>query len=188
MINDDKTWFSNGVQENLDSLYGVALRLTRSKADAEDLVADTVTQAWSAFGTLKARDRFRPWLFRILHNRFVSEYRKQSARPPETRYEECFGDEDSDDVSSFLAEQPDEFLGWWAGPEKDCFRHMLGEEIMSAISALPEEFRMTVLLINVEGRAYVSEAALNGGMKGARIRREDLDIIKRDLLEKMAAS
>lgn len=174
MSNDDKHWFSNGVQDNLDALYGVALRLTRSKADAEDLVADTVTKAWSALGTLQDRSRFRPWLFRILHNRFISDYRRKSARPSESRYEELFGDEDSDDVSSFLAEQPDEFLGWWAGPERDCFRHMLGEEIMSAIGALPEEFRVTVLLINVEGLTYDETAEVLGVPSGtvrSRMRR-----------------
>jgi len=171
---DDKAWFSEHIEDNLDSLYGVALRLTRSGADAEDLVADTVTQAWTALDTLRDRARFRPWLFRILHNRFVSDYRRKSARPSETRYDEQFGEEESDDVSSFLAEQPDEFLGWWACPERDCFRHMLGEEIMNAIGELPEEFRMTVLLINVEGLSYDETAEVLGvptGTVRSRMRR-----------------
>lgn len=166
MSEDDKTWFSIGIQENLDALYGVALRLTRSNADAEDLVADTVTKAWSAFGSLADRSRFRPWLFRILHNQFISDYRKKSVRPTESRFEEEFGDEDSDDVSSFLAEQPDEFLGWWANPERECFNNMLGEEIMSAIGQLPEEFQMTVLLINVEGFTYDETAEVLGVPSG----------------------
>ena len=69
---DDKAWFSQRIGENLDALYGAALRLARSHADAEDLVAETVSKAWSAIGTLEQRDRFRPWVFRILHNCFVS--------------------------------------------------------------------------------------------------------------------
>ena len=169
MNSDDRKWFSESIQEILDALYGVAMRLTRNSADAEDLVADTVSKAWSAFATLADRDRFRPWLFRILHNRFISDYRKKSVRPVESSFEEGFGDEETGDVSSFLAEQPDEFLGWWASPERDCFNSLLGDEIMSAIGQLPEEFQMTVLLINVEGLTY-DETAEVLGVPGGTVR------------------
>jgi RNA polymerase sigma-70 factor (ECF subfamily) len=117
---DTKTWFSRGVGENLDALYGVALRLTRNRADAEDLVAESVARAWSAIDTLADRNRFRPWLFRILHNRFVSDYRKKIVRPLECLYEEQFGDEEAEDIASYLLQQPDDFLNWWANPELEC--------------------------------------------------------------------
>lgn len=52
---------------------------------------------------------------------------------------------------SLLNEQPDEFLCWWANPEREFFNNVLGETIMSAIASLPEAFRITVLLGNVEG-------------------------------------
>ena len=84
-----KAWFGHAVEEALDSLYGLALRLTRNETDAEDLVAESVAKAWSAIDTLDDRNRFRSWLFRILHNRFVSDYRKRSVRPQETSYEEA---------------------------------------------------------------------------------------------------
>ena len=73
---DTKAFFGAGVEENIDALYSVALRLTRKDADAEDLVAEAVTKAWSSIDSLDDRDRFRPWLFRILHNTFISDYRK----------------------------------------------------------------------------------------------------------------
>jgi RNA polymerase sigma-70 factor (ECF subfamily) len=156
-----KAWFGHAVEEALDSLYGVALRLTRNETDAEDLVAESVAKAWSAIDTLDDRKRFRPWLFRILHNRFVSEYRKKSVRPLETPYEEePAGDED--ELVALLIRQPDEFLSWWGNPEKEFFNNLLGETIMTAIESLPEVFRTTVLLVNVEGMAYDEAAEVLG--------------------------
>jgi len=156
-----KAWFGQAVEEALDSLYGLALRLTRNAADAEDLVADSVAKAWSAIDTLDDRRRFRSWLFRILHNRFVSDYRKKSVRPLETPYDEApAGDED--EVVALLIQQPDEFLSWWGNPEKAFFNNLLGETIMSAIESLPEVFRTTVILVNVEGLAYDEAAEVLG--------------------------
>lgn len=105
-----KAWFSQQIEENSDSLYSVAHRLTRNSADAEDLVADAVAKAWSALPSLEDRDRFRPWIFRILHNRFISDYRKKSVRPVETGYEESTNSDDNEEISSLLIRQPDEFL------------------------------------------------------------------------------
>lgn len=139
----------------MGSLYALALRLTRNEADAEDLVADSVVKAWSAIGTLEDRARFRPWIFRILHNRFISDYRKKSVRPVETTYDELSGDNDNEQqVATLLIEQPNEFLNWWANPEHEFTNNLLGEDIMKAIENLPEMFRVTVLLVNVEGLTY----------------------------------
>jgi RNA polymerase sigma-70 factor (ECF subfamily) len=132
----------------------VALRLTRSGEDAEDLVAEAVIKAWTAINTLEDRSRFRPWIFRILKNCSISQYRKLSVRPVESRYE----DGDDDELSTLLNEQPDDFLIWWANPEREFFNDVLGETIMSEIERLPEAFRMTIILINVEGLTY-DEAA-----------------------------
>jgi len=105
---DTKAFFGAGVEENIDALYSVALRLTRKDADAEDLVADAVTKAWSSIDSLAERDRFRPWLFRILHNTFISDYRKQAIRPDEASYNA--GECDDDDLVALLNEQSDDFL------------------------------------------------------------------------------
>lgn len=149
-----RAFFSGQIEENMDALYGVALRLTRSGADAEDLVAEAVIKAWTAINTLEDRSRFRPWIFRILKNCSISQYRKLSVRPVESRYE----DGDDDELSTLLNEQPDDFLIWWANPEREFFNDVLGETIMSEIERLPEAFRMTIILINVEGLTY-DEAA-----------------------------
>ena len=115
MSNEDtKAFFGAGVEQHIDALYSVALRLTRKNADAEDLVAECVAKAWAAIDSLGDRDRFRPWLFRILHNTFVSDYRKKAVRPLEASFNE--GECDDDDLATLLNEQSDDFLVWWVEP------------------------------------------------------------------------
>ena len=146
----------------MESLYGLALRLTKNNADAEDLVAESVTKAWAAFPTLQERDRFRPWVLRILHNCFISNFRKKSVRPAEAAYDECADNNDDDSVVSLLLKQTDEYLHWWANPELELTNRLLGEDIIAAIESLPEVFRVTVILINVEGLSYDEAAEVIG--------------------------
>lgn len=159
---DIRQFFSQGIEECTDALYGAALRLTRNATDAEDLVAEAVAKAWSSIGALADRERFRPWIFRILRNHFISDYRKSSTRPELMSFEERFVGDGDGDVVSLLNEQPDDFLKWWADPEKELSNKLLGEQIMSAIDELPEAFRVTILLVNVEGLGYDEAAELLG--------------------------
>ncbi len=163
---DIRAFFSRSVEACMDPLYGVALRLTRNGAEAEDLVAEAVAKAWSAIDSLEDRARFRPWLFRILHNYFVSDYRKKSVRPTEEHLESQFVDEGESDVVPFLNEQSDDFLKWWSNPEKVLFNNLLGAQIMSAIDELPEAFKVTILLVNVEGLTYDEAAEVLGVPSG----------------------
>jgi len=166
---DTKSWFSRCVEENMDALFGVALRLTRDRADAEDLVAECIIKAWSAIDTLADRDRMRPWLFRIMHNHFISNCRKQSVRPVESVMTDLSPRDEDDDITSLLIEQPDAFLDWWANPERRLHDQILGEQIRSAIAALPQAFRMVILLVNQDGLTY-DEAAEVLGVPAGTIR------------------
>jgi RNA polymerase sigma-70 factor (ECF subfamily) len=157
-----RNFFSDRVEEYMHALYGVALRLTGRGADAEDLVAETVVRAWSAIDTLDDRDRFRPWIFRILRNCYISEYRKKSIRPMESPLHE----DDDHALASLLAEQPDDFLIWWANPERQFFNDVLGDTIMAAIHDLPPAFQLTIMLINVEGLTYDEAAEALGVPQG----------------------
>ena len=163
---ETKAWFTRCVEENTDSLYSLGLRLTKNTANAQDLVADTVEKAWTALSSLEDRERFRPWIFRILHNRFISDYRKQKCRPLELAYDEPDTGEDSEQVASLLIHQSDDFLYWWANPEREFTNNLLGEDILNAIERLPESFRITVLLINVEGLSYDEAAEVLGVSPG----------------------
>ena len=171
-VEDNKAFYSRCVGENLDALYGVALRLTGRRADAEDLVAEAVAKGWAALDALEDRGRFRPWIFRILRNCVVSEYRRKAVRPAETVYDEM--DTDGGGVSAFLMQQSDDFLRWWASPERSFFNKVLAEDIAAAMDELPEAFRVTIQLVNVEGLTYDEAAEALGVPKGtvrSRMRR-----------------
>lgn len=158
-----KAHFSRAIEETMDALYTVALRLTRNGADAEDLVAETVAKAWAAFSQLEDKERFRPWVFRILHNSFISDYRKKRIRPIEesdVRVSTC--GEDEDDIFSLLETMPHDFLVWWGNPEREYVNKLLGDDIRKAIASLPEAFRVTVILVNVEGLSYDEAAEVLG--------------------------
>lgn len=157
-----KQYFSRCVEEYMGQLYVMARRLTGNPTDAEDLVADCVTRAWSAITSLEDRERFRPWVFRILHNCFISNYRRKSVRPDETSFDENASGGEGQEIVSLLVKQPDDFLFWWGNPEREFINHLLGEDIIAAIHSLPEAFRMTVLLINLEGFSYDEAAEILG--------------------------
>lgn len=160
-ITDKKSLFSENIHKNMDSLYSVALRLTGNNANAEDLVAETATKAWSSFDKLDDQSKFRPWVFRILHNCFISDYRKKSIRPKESAYDEqSNSDDDGGEIANLLVKQPDEFLNWWANPETEVYNNFLGKDLSTAIEALPETFRTTVILINIEGLSYDETAEI----------------------------
>ena len=155
---DIKIWFGRQVEDCMDSLYGFSLRLTRNGADAEDLAAESITKAWSAVESLKDRRLFRPWLFRIAHNCYVSGYRKKAVRPVEISYDTFEDDEKADNFADFLLGQTDEFLLWWGSPEREFANKVLKRDILTAIERLPETFRTVILLVTVEGLSY-GEAA-----------------------------
>lgn len=150
------------MEAQLDALYGVALRLTRDPTDAEDLVSESVAKAWYAVDSLQDWDSFRGWIFQIMRNHFVSGYRRASKGPDLVRLESPTGDDGETDLASLLFEQSDDFLSWWADPEKEIVGRLLGEKITAAVQALPEAFRVTILLVIVDGLRYDEAADLLG--------------------------
>jgi RNA polymerase sigma-70 factor (ECF subfamily) len=138
----------------LDRLFGTALRLTRNRSDAEDLVADTVVKALDNLHSLRDRACFRGWVFRILYNTFNSNCRARSARP-----EDCFSSlkraEDDEGEPFWLFDklhQP--FLLWWGNREQQFLDQLVAEDLVKAIDALPEGYRMAVVLSDIEGFSY----------------------------------
>jgi RNA polymerase sigma-70 factor (ECF subfamily) len=144
------TLFEHELERTLDGLYGAALRLTKNRDDAEELVADTVAKAWAHRDSLHDAQCFRAWIFRILTNTFVSDWRKKSARP-----EELVDDDEVDDEPFSLFEQLHEpFLLWWGNPEQEFLNKLLREHLERAIDALPEAFRVVIVLAELEGFTY----------------------------------
>jgi RNA polymerase sigma-70 factor (ECF subfamily) len=136
----------------LGPLHGVARRLTKNNADAEDLVAESVTRAWRARASLADAGAFRAWMFRILNNTFVSDLRKRQARPHEELLVEDSGGEESGFSIFERLHQP--FLLWFATPEQEFLDKLLREDLDRALGALPEHYRVVVVLADVEGLKY----------------------------------
>lgn len=162
---DKKAFFSRQLDDNMGSLFSVAMRLTQNNADAEDLVAEAASKAWAAIESLADEGSFRPWIFRILHNCYISDYRKKRVRPSESSFEEAPEAADGD-VAALLIRQPDEFLNWWANPEREVMNKVLGKSLSDAIESLPESFRVVVVLINVDGLSYDEAAEVLGVSPG----------------------
>jgi RNA polymerase sigma factor (sigma-70 family) len=149
--------FAAEVQRLADRLYGTALRLTRDRTDAEDLVAETVAKAWSRLDDLRDPRAFDAWIQRILTNTFLSEWRRRRASR-EVPAEQ--GENDGEDESFSLFDrlhQP--FLLWWSAPEEGLINKLLREDLDKALDELPDSFRVVVVLVHVQGYSYAEAAA-----------------------------
>lgn len=144
---EERAWFEQAVLGQLPELLGTARRLTGNREDAEDLAAEAITRAWLHRSSLRERDRFAGWLHRILTNLFLSRRRSEAVRPQETALEE------SNEFSLFeRLHQP--FLLWWGTPEQEFLDRLLREDLVRAIEALPDRFRVVVVLADVRGFSY----------------------------------
>jgi RNA polymerase sigma-70 factor (ECF subfamily) len=134
----------------------VAARLTRNDADAEDLVADTIARAWRARESLMAPSAFPAWIFRILNNTFVSDRRRASVRGQTEPIEDAEHD-DSQRFSIFeRLHQP--FLLWFANPEQEFLDKLLRDDVDRALAALPEHYRVVVIMADMEDLKYAEIA------------------------------
>jgi RNA polymerase sigma-70 factor (ECF subfamily) len=134
----------------LDGLYGVALRLTRNRADAQDLVSEAVAKAWAHLDTLQDRNRFRGWLLRILTNTFLSEQRKGRL----VSLDDAGAQDDEEEGFSLFEQLHQPFLLWWSDPEREFLNKLLREDLVRALDALPEAYRIVVILSDLEECTY----------------------------------
>ncbi|MEW5878811.1 MAG: sigma-70 family RNA polymerase sigma factor [Pseudomonadota bacterium] len=158
MDNAAREFFAAEVERLADRLYGTALRLTRNADDAEELVAETVAKAWAKLAELRDRQCFEAWIQRILANTFLSDWRHRRACP-----EVALDDEDEDGEPFSLFEklhQP--FLLWWTDPAESAIASLLRDDIERALDALPDAFRIAVVLVDVQGHSYAEAAELLG--------------------------
>jgi RNA polymerase sigma-70 factor (ECF subfamily) len=148
-----REFFEDQVLALLGCLQGVARRLTRNDADAEDLVAETVERAWRARDSLESEAAFRAWIFRILNNTFISGLRRAGARP-QLESIEC-EDEDAEGGDFSIFEQMHQpFLLWFSNPEQEFLGKLLREDLDRALAALPDCYRVVVILSDLEEFSY----------------------------------
>ena len=153
----DHEWFEQQVVGLLDDLLGAAIRLAKNRHDAEDLVAESVAKAWGNRGSLKEAERFRPWIFRILTNCFLTDCRKRAVRPTAEVSVDAVAD-DQEGGFSLFEELHQPFLLWWGTPEQEFLNKLLREDLERAVDSLPESYRAVVVLADLEGLAYAEIA------------------------------
>ncbi|MCZ7687185.1 MAG: sigma-70 family RNA polymerase sigma factor [Sandaracinaceae bacterium] len=146
--------FEREALKHLDALYGAALRLTRSASDAEDLVQDSFVKAYRFYDRFEPGTNMKAWLFRILTNTFINKYRRSTRerRVLEGREAEPVGE----GVMSRAA------MRTLTDPVSEAHRRIITAEIQEALDALPEDYRVMILLADVEELSYKEIATIVG--------------------------
>jgi len=129
---------------HMDALYNFALRMTGDEDDADDLVQETYLKAFRFFDKFEKGTNCKAWLFRIMKNSFINDYRKNTKEPNKVDYEDIqnfYETIKSDEVES-------------KHYELDAFSNLLDDDISNAITELPEDFRTVIILSDIEGFSY----------------------------------
>jgi RNA polymerase sigma-70 factor (ECF subfamily) len=144
----DQERFEELAMEYMPSLYTAALRMTRNPSDAEDLVQETYLKAYRAFNTFQEGTNLKAWLYRILTNTFINTYRAKKRRPDESNIEDL--------ENLYLYRRLGGLEGASVGrsAEEQVLDKFTEAEVKEAIESLPEQFRLAVLLGDVEGFTY----------------------------------
>jgi RNA polymerase sigma-70 factor (ECF subfamily) len=145
--NDITAWdFSSGTLPYHDQLYKAALRMTRSVADTEDLIQETYLKAYRYYSGFEEGTNLKAWLFRIMKNNFINRYRKLKLEPHKVELDEL---RDSNED------------GWTAEPalgetdqENALIDGELDQDVKDAIMALPHDYKMALLMVDIQGHTY----------------------------------
>lgn len=129
----------------IDALYTFAYHLTYNEDDANDLVQDTYLKAYRFIDNYLEGTNAKAWLFKILKNAFINQYRKRTKQPTRVDYEE---------VVNFHEEEDDTNYSSYMDLREEMFQTMMGDEVTNAINALPVDFRVVILLCDIEGFTY----------------------------------
>jgi RNA polymerase sigma-70 factor (ECF subfamily) len=146
--------FEEEALSHLDALYAAAMRLTRSATDAEDLVQDTFVKAYRFYDRFEAGTNLKAWLFKILTNTFINRYRRR------VRERSTLEGERSEFVGNDVMSRS--AIRGLTDPVGDAQRGLIAEEIRRAFDNLPEDYRLMVMLADVEELSYREIADIVG--------------------------
>lgn len=144
----DPRTFADDAMQFAPQLLGTALRMTRNRADAEDLVQDTMLKAFKAYGSFEVGTNLRAWLFRILTNTFINSYNAKKVRP----LEGDLGDLPDLYLYRHVDQMSDKLKGRSA--EDTVFDLFTDDEVRTALEELPETFLLPILLADIQEFSY----------------------------------
>ncbi|MCZ7601877.1 MAG: sigma-70 family RNA polymerase sigma factor [Ignavibacteriales bacterium] len=136
--------FETEALPHLDALYNFALKMTADSDEADDLVQETFLRAFRFFDKFEKGTNSKAWLFRIMKNTFINDYRKDSREPNKVDYDDIQNFYENIKASDVKTQHV----------EQDVFSSLLDDEVTKAISELPEDFRTVVILSDIEGFSY----------------------------------
>ena len=136
--------FDNEFMPHINSMYNFAYRLTLDEDDAKDLLQDTYLKAFRFIDSFQQGTNAKAWLFRILKNSFINDYRKKSKEPSKVDYQEVESYYNSEDVDRQIT--PDLRV--------EALQDMIGDEISNALNSLDVDFRTVIILCDLEGFKY----------------------------------
>lgn len=138
--------FERDAMQYVDQLYSAAMRMARNPSDAEDLVQEAYTKAFSAFHQYKPGTNLKAWLYRILTNTYINLYRKRQREPLQSN---------SDTIEDWqLARAESHTSSGLRSAEAEALDHLPDSDVKRALQEIPEEFRLAVYFADVEGFAY----------------------------------
>ena len=135
---------------HIHSIYNFAFRITFDEDDAKDLVQETYFKAFRFIDSFQKGTNAKAWLFRILKNNFINEFRKRSKEPPKVDYEEVESYYNSEDLSSSVI----------SGLKVETVRELMGDEVSKALNSLDIDFRTVIILCDLEGFTYEEMAKI----------------------------
>jgi RNA polymerase sigma factor (sigma-70 family) len=142
--------FNQEFMPHINSMYNFAYRLTLDSDDAKDLLQDTYLKAFRFIDSFQQGTNAKAWLFRILKNSFINDYRKKSKEPSKVDYQEVETYYNSEDVDRQIT--PDLRV--------EALQDMIGDEISIALNALDVDFRTVIILCDLEGFKYEEMAKI----------------------------
>ncbi len=146
-MNPKQVFFSSLLQPHLPALKSTALRLARSRTDAEDLLQECFFKAYRSLEQFQENTNFKAWIFRILVNTYITSYRKKARQPQKISYDEI----EEHVLYKNILENPHFSL---TREELRTNRHDFDDDVLEALNQLPYPFRLVVLLCDVEGFSY----------------------------------
>jgi RNA polymerase sigma-70 factor (ECF subfamily) len=130
----------------VDALYNTAYRMTRNAEDAEDLVQETYLKAYRYYDKFEQGTNFKAWLFKIMKNTFINNYRKRQLSPTLSDF--------ADIEESFENQVSEEAARQNKNPEEELLENVLDGDVQKALEKLPDDYRMVVILADLEGFSY----------------------------------